>query len=140
MTPETVFKTSTPNLELLGGSNIGPIKIQAEPIPTSKEIEAQLHRLFLDNDNLNSFYKLCKHYCGISKSKKDSKEQFEKIIYLYILSLKMQYPDKLSLSYIENIQKSMENTKKLLDDFTKDGRMNNDYFKVGVSAMLTHIL
>jgi hypothetical protein len=140
MTQETVFKTTNNDSQTLGGSNIGPIKIQAEPIPSASDIENQLHRLFLDNDNLNAFYRLCKHYCGISKSKKDSKEQFEKILYLYFISLKKQYPDDVSISYIEKIQESMENTKKLLDDFTKDGRMNNDYFKVAVSALLTHIL
>ena len=144
MTPETVFKDKTnkqePNSKRLSGSNIGPVKIDVPTPPSTDEVEKHLDLYFSQYPKIEQFYKMMKHYGRISKSKTDAKDQFEKIIEIYISSVKQCIKTEEESDKLEDIQKTTQETKKLLADFIDDGKVSNDYFKAGLAALLVNLI
>lgn len=145
MRPDNVYKYTTigyfdSDHEGLSGSSIGPVKSITPEAPKKQYIENILSDYFSQNDSKNLFYRQCRHFCSMSKSKKDAKEQFEKVIELYFLSLKNQYPNEKDTNEINTILENIDTIVKLLDNFSKDGRMENDYFGAALAALLVSLL
>lgn len=140
MTPSSIFKDADKFKDGMMGVGIVPqSSIIAKP-STAGDVEGELVSLFSQNDIYRDFFNLTRHYSGTIKSKKDAKDQFKKIFDIYIMSLKKQYPEESKLEQIKNIEKSIESTINEIDNFTKDGNMINDYFKIGLAGLLVKLL
>ena len=141
MRPDTVFTNrETPTSSGLSGSNIGPQKISTPRPATKNEVAQVLNSYFSGDPDMEMFYRMMLHFGEVSKSPKDAKEQFEKIFEVFFISLKKQYPSEDNIEKIEKIQKTIEPIKKSLDNFLKDGKLELDYFKAGISAFLVSLL
>jgi hypothetical protein len=140
MTPDKVFVDSDVFKRGLAGAGIVPESTILPKPSTVGDVEGDLTSLFSTNDKYRDFFNLAKHFSGIIKSKKDAKEQFKKVFDIYILSLKAQYPTDDKKEQIKNIENSIKDTINQIDNFTKDGNMSNEYFKVGLAALLIKLL
>ena len=141
MTPDSVFVDNTEvNEEHLLGSDIGATKLDT-PIPkTAGEVTETINSHFSQYPKIDDFYKMIRHYGRVSKSKKDTKEQFCKVFEIYISAMKQTITKDSEFEALEEITKSMETTKKLLANFVDGSKIENDYFRAGLAALLVNIL
>ena len=141
MTPDTVFKDKTetvPGVRTLAGSSITPTRILESAPPSAKDMEAHFNKLFTDRPKVEAFYTMAKHLCRMTKSKNDAKQQLETVLELYFTSLKIQYPNDITI--LDEIKKTLEPTIKLIDNYVKSGNMSNEYFYAGVCAFALSLL
>lgn len=139
MTPESVFKDNTEDDNHLAGSKIGQAKIHVPRPIDEKEVEDLMLQYFAQHPTVD-FYRMIRHMCKISKSKRDSKEQFQKVVEIYFTSISQSLTKKEDFDKLDEIRESMKITEILLDDFVKDGNMTNDHFKAGLAALLVSII
>lgn len=145
MTPSTVFVNDNKEGmdEFKSGLSTDQFKPASPIIPkpsTNSDIESQLVSLFSTNELYSKFFNKARHYSGMMKSKKDSKDQFQKVFDIYIMSLEEVCKTPDELERVRDIKKTIETTIIEIDNFTKDGNMSNEYFKVGLAALLTKLL
>ena len=141
MTPEKVFVDAETFKNGLAGAGIVVPKIITPKPSTPGDVEGELISLFTSaSDKDKEFFNLVKHFAGMMKSKRDAKDQFKKMFDIFIMSLKSQYPSEDKAEKIEKIQISIETTINEIDNFVKDGNLHNDYFKVGLAALLVKLL
>lgn len=124
----------------LEGSSIGP-SYNLIPKPANEEdIDKMLDSLLSKNTEHHDFYKMCKHYSGLMRSKTHAKDQLSKILEIYILSLYKQYPNEEQKETIKKIEKHISQIIKEFDNLSNGVIITSEYFKTGLAGFLTKLL
>ena len=123
----------------LSGSNIGAIKKIDTATPATKEEVLKTIKSFLSSDpDLAHQFERAIHYASLSNTKTNAVDHLSRFLDLYFDSLKYKHPK--NIKEFNSHKKKIEESKKELDFFLKDGKVENKQFVSAVAGFFVSLM